>query len=107
MRTHHDTDVSGRRRNGADQDLTTAEAAQAGLRHVADLTGNETVGIVSVEPSDQGWLIGVETVEERRVPSSTDVLALYTAEIDLDGELLSYRRVRRYSRGHGDDGVSS
>ncbi|MEV6967122.1 gas vesicle protein GvpO [Hamadaea sp. NPDC051192] len=107
MRTDHDTGATTGRRKQPDQEMTTGQAAQAGLKHVADLTGNETVGIVSVEPSDQGWVIGVETVEERRVPSSTDVLALYTADIDLDGGLLSYRRVRRYSRGHGDDGTTS
>jgi len=37
------------------------------------------------------------------VPSSTDVLAIYEIELDMDGELMSYRRVRRYSRGRGDD----
>lgn len=41
-------------------------------------------------------------VEDRRIPSSTDMLALYEVVLDMDGELLSYKRTRRYSRGAGD-----
>jgi hypothetical protein len=46
----------------------------------------------------------VEVVEDRRIPSSTDILSTYETEIADDGELLSYQRVRRYSRGRGDYG---
>ena len=56
-----------------------------------------------VEPSEDGWLVTVEVVEDRRIPSSTDVLATYETELDRDGELISYRRVRRYARGRGDN----
>jgi len=105
MKTDHDAGVSARGAGPPDEELTTRQAAQAALAHVEDLTGEAAARVVSVEPSDQGWLIGVETIEEQRVPSSTDVLALYTADIDLTGELLAYRRVRRYSRGHGDEGA--
>ena len=45
----------------------------------------------------------MDVIEDRRIPSSTDILATYEAELDNDGELLSYRRVRRYSRGRGDN----
>ncbi len=41
-------------------------------------------------------------IEDRRIPSSTDMLALYEVVLDMDGELLSYRRTRRYTRGAGD-----
>jgi hypothetical protein len=55
-----------------------------------------------VERTDDGWAVGVEVVEDRRIPSSTDVLAIYEAELDGLGELVSYRRLKRYSRGRGD-----
>jgi Gas vesicle synthesis protein GvpO len=44
-----------------------------------------------------------EVVEDRRIPSSSDILALYEVEMDADGELLALRRTRRYLRGqtHG------
>jgi hypothetical protein len=85
-------------------ELTAAEAGRYGLRQIAELTDKETEGVTGVEPSDDGWLVTVEVVEDRRIPSSTDVLSTYEAELGLDGELIAYRRVRRYSRGRGDDG---
>lgn len=42
----------------------------------------------------------VEVVDDRHIPPpSADMLALYEVVLDLDGELLSYRRTRRYRRG--------
>jgi hypothetical protein len=80
------------------------QAAQAGLRQITDLTGREVQGVVSLEPAEGGWVVGIEVVEDRRIPSSTDVLALYEAEIDSDGQLLAYSRKRRYPRGKSDRG---
>ncbi len=86
-----------------DVGLTAAEAAQRGLRQMAELTGKEAEGVTGVEPAEDGWIVGVEVVEDRRIPSSTDILATYETEFDMAGELLSYRRVRRYARGRGED----
>ena len=83
--------------------LTAAKAGQAALRQIAELTGKDPEGVTGVEPAEDGWLVGVEVVEDRRIPSSTDILATYETEIDAGGDLVSYRRVRRYPRGRGDD----
>jgi len=82
--------------------LTAAEAGRYGLAQVAELTGKEPESVTGVEPLDDGWLVTVEMVEDRRIPSATDLLSTYEAEIGVDGGLLAYRRVRRYSRGRGD-----
>ncbi|MEV4604869.1 gas vesicle protein GvpO [Amycolatopsis sp. NPDC049253] len=79
--------------------LVASAAAAAALRSVKDLVSSDPVGITSVEPLDDGWLVEVEVVEERRIPSSADVLALYEIELDGEGELLAFRRTRRYGRG--------
>jgi hypothetical protein len=91
----------------ADRDagLTAAQAAQAALRQIAELTGKQVEGVTRVGPTEDGWVVGIEVVEDRRIPSSSDILAAYEAGLDLDGELLSYRRVGRYPRGRGDRGV--
>jgi hypothetical protein len=52
-------------------------------------------------------MIDIEVVEDRRIPSSTDLLATYETTLNSDGELVSYRRVRRYTRGRGEDGEES
>jgi hypothetical protein len=83
-------------------ELTAAEAGQYGLRQVTELTGKDPETVTGVEPTEDGWLVTVEVIEDRRIPSATDVLASYEAEIGPDGELVSYRRLRRYSRGRGD-----
>lgn len=84
--------------------LSAAEAARDGLRQIVELTGKEPESVTGVRPAEDGWRVTVDVVEDRRIPPSTDILATYEAELDGDGELLSYRRVRRYSRGRGDDG---
>lgn len=85
-------------------ELTAAEAAQTGLARVSELTGKDAVAVTEVSPTDDGWRIGVEVLEQSRIPSSSDMLAIYEIETDMTGELLSYRRTRRYSRGVGSSG---
>lgn len=82
--------------------IPAAQAAQAGVRGLMDLIGKRPEGVTSVEPTEDGWLMGVEVIEDQRVPSSADVLAVYEAELDSGGDLLSYRRTARYSRAQGD-----
>ncbi|MFI2710231.1 gas vesicle protein [Micromonospora sp. NPDC018662] len=88
-----------------DEDVVgTAEAAREGLRQVVALTGKDALGITLIQPTDDGWLVGVEVVEDHRIPASTDLLGLYEVELDMTGSLLGYRRTRRYQRGKGDGG---
>jgi gas vesicle protein GvpO len=87
---------------GASGRVTAAEAAQNGVRSLVDLIGKKPEGVTAVEPTEDGWLVGVEVIEDQRVPSSADILAVYEAELDSDGALVSYRRTARYARGKGD-----
>ncbi|MER5425844.1 gas vesicle protein GvpO [Streptosporangium roseum] len=93
-------EASGTRRRA----LSAMTAGRFGARHIAELTGREAEGVVFVQPEQDGWRVGIEVVEDRRVPSSGDILALYEIDMDRRGDLLSYRRTRRYKRGRGDDG---
>jgi hypothetical protein len=94
----------GQSRIGGQADwLSAGPAAEAGLRQIAALTGKTPEGVTGVEPTEDGWLVSVEVLEDHRVPSSSDILALYEAELDPDGSLLAYRRTRRYSRNHATD----
>jgi hypothetical protein len=102
-RRNHGRGTGRRPRRGSGDGLTAAKAGQAALRQIAELTGKQSEGVTGVERGEDGWVVGVEVVEDRRIPSSTDILATYETELDMDGELLSYRRVRRYPRGRGDD----
>jgi hypothetical protein len=96
-------DESGRRpRRPSPGSIKPAKAGQLAMRQIAELTGKKPEGVTGVEPGDDGWIVGVEVVEDRRVPSSGDILATYETEVDSEGELVSYHRVKRYLRGRGD-----
>jgi hypothetical protein len=64
----------------------------------SDLVGREPEGVISLDRTDDGWRIGIEVLELRRVPSTADLLAEYELDVDDDGELIGYRRTRRYAR---------
>ncbi|SEG72884.1 Gas vesicle synthesis protein GvpO [Thermomonospora echinospora] len=114
MRTDHRAETSehedraddrkDRPQQGRPEELSVAEAAKAGARQIADITSKISEGVVSVEPSEDGWIVEVEMLEDRHVPSSSDVLGIYEIELDLDGTLVAYRRTRRYLRGKGSAG---
>jgi hypothetical protein len=97
----------GTRRGRPARGLTASEAAKTAIRQIVELTAKRAEGITRVQRTEDGWLIGVEVVEDRRIPSSADILATYEADIDADGELMSYQRVRRYARGRGDSSEES
>jgi hypothetical protein len=73
--------------------------AAGAAQQLLELTGRQAEGVTGLERTDEGWRVEVEVVEVRRIPDTTDVLALYEVTLDEDGELEGYRRLRRYGRG--------
>lgn len=96
---------SPRDRDAEEPPLTAREAVDLVREIITEVTDGESVRITSAAPTDEGgWVVEVETVEDERIPSSADMLALYEVELDSDGEMLAYRRTRRYMRGQTDNG---
>ncbi|MGW7286501.1 gas vesicle protein GvpO [Streptomyces sp. NPDC054847] len=79
------------------------EAAGRACRCITGLTGHPAEGVSAISRSEDGWHVDVDVLEVPRIPDTTSLLATYEVELDRDGELLSYRRVRRYRRGAADD----
>jgi hypothetical protein len=75
------------------------QLAVGAAEQLVELTGKEFEGIVGLVRTDDGWAVQVEVLELRRIPSTTDVLAVYEVGLDDSGELTEYRRVHRYVRG--------
>ena len=73
--------------------------ARTAAQQLLQLTGKASEGVTGIERTDDGWTVQVEVVETRRIPDTTDMLGLYEIETDADGDVLGYRRVRRYVRG--------
>jgi Gas vesicle synthesis protein GvpO len=74
------------------------------MQQLRELTGREVEGVTGLAKEDDGWTVQVEVVEARRIPDTTDVLALYEVEVDENAQLLGYQRVRRYVRGKPSEG---
>ena len=74
------------------------QLAQRAMNTLAELVGCPTEGITGIRRNDDGWVVEVEVLEVERVPETSDVLASYEVEIDQDGEIVEFRRLRRYLR---------
>lgn len=80
-----------------------AGAARRAGRRLEGLTGHQVEGVSAVQRDENGWRVSVDVLEVPRIPDTTSLLATYEVELDPDGKLLQYRRVRRYRRGSADD----
>ena len=60
----------------------------------------ETVS--SFEQTEDGWSLEVEVLELARVPDTMSLMASYQVDLDPEGQLTGYRRVRRYAGGIAD-----
>ncbi|MFE1248536.1 gas vesicle protein [Streptomyces sp. NPDC058735] len=69
---------------------------------LAELTGMEAESVSSFEQTEDGWALEVEVLELERVPDTMSLMASYQVELDSEGQLTGYRRVRRYERGRSD-----
>ncbi|MFF1293971.1 MULTISPECIES: gas vesicle protein [unclassified Streptomyces] len=102
-----DTQNSQESPKGAESD--TAEdrpSPMQVLRHartqLAELTGMSAESVSSFEQTEDGWSLEVEVLEIARVPDTMSLMASYQVDLDPQGELTGYRRVRRYERGRAD-----
>ena len=76
--------------------------AQRAATLVAKLSGRRPESVISIDRKDDEWRVGVEVVEVSRIPDSADILAVYDVRLNTDGDLVSFRRTRRYARGQLD-----
>ncbi|MGW2440497.1 gas vesicle protein GvpO, partial [Streptomyces goshikiensis] len=74
-------------------------AMRAAAEQLAELLGRPPDSVSSLKPTEDGWVAQVEVVELERIPDTTSVMASYRVALDEEGELISYERTRRYSRG--------
>lgn len=99
-----------RRRGGDDGEGTarprggSARLAARARDQLAEITGLQAESVTAIERAEDGtWFVTVDLLELERVPETDDLLGSYEAQVDADGELLGYRRVRRYARSQAND----
>jgi hypothetical protein len=99
--TRRNQNGSGRISRGR---LSAREAVERVRRDLPELLGHPVESVLGVEPeADNGWSVTVQVVEIGRIPPTTDVLAIYDVTLNRHGELLRYKRKRRYYRNQADE----
>ncbi|AOR31151.1 gas vesicle protein [Streptomyces fodineus] len=78
------------------------EVLRQARAQLAELTGLAPESVSSFEQTEDGWLLEVEVLELVRVPDTMSLMASYQVELDPEGQISGYRRVRRYERGRAD-----
>ncbi|WP_190197385.1 gas vesicle protein GvpO [Streptomyces djakartensis] len=89
-------------RQAADNRPSPMEVLRQARGQLAELTGMEAESVSSFEKTEDGWALEVEVLELERVPDTMSLMASYQVELDSEGQLTGYRRVRRYERGRSD-----
>lgn len=85
--------------------MSASRIAVAATRQMAELTTKDVEGVTALQRTDEGWLVQLEVLELRRIPATTDVLAIYEVSVNASGELVEYRRGSRYVRGQAEGEV--
>ncbi|MDX2592354.1 MULTISPECIES: gas vesicle protein GvpO [Streptomyces] len=78
------------------------EVLREARAQLAELTGLEPESVSSFEQTENGWSLEVEVLELERVPDTMSLMAGYQVDLDAEGQLTGYRRIRRYERGRAD-----
>jgi hypothetical protein len=96
---------SGSSRGNSRAKRFSAPDAVAAVREAFPaLLGRPIESVLGVErDEEEGWRVTVQVIELERIPRSTDVLGAYIVTLDEDGELVGYRRRRRYNRSAADE----
>jgi Gas vesicle synthesis protein GvpO len=72
---------------------------------VGELTGLEIEGATSLDRDGDGWIVTVVALELTRTPNTMDVLGAYEVTLSDDGDVLGFKRTRRYHRSAAGDGA--
>ncbi|MFE6337726.1 gas vesicle protein [Streptomyces sp. NPDC057806] len=109
MTDSHDTHKKSQEETGASDVESDAEPTPTPMEvlrqaraQLAELTGMTAESVSSFEQTEDGWSLEIEVLELVRVPDTMSLLASYQVELDRQGMLTGYRRVRRYERGRSD-----
>jgi hypothetical protein len=96
---------NGRRRNGSGGSKLSGRDVIARVRRdLPELLGRPIESVLGLErDDDNGWNVTVTVVELSRIPNSTDLIGAYAVKVDRDGELIGWRRNRRYHRNQADE----
>jgi hypothetical protein len=84
--------------------FSAVDAAEA-ARAIEALVGMKIDSVSAINRTEAGWEVVVDVIELPRIPPSTDLIAAYHVTLDGEGNLESYSRGTRYTRGQTGEGL--
>lgn len=82
----------------AEEALSLTQVARKAKEQLSEVTGMTPETISSIRSDEEYWYVNVETLELSRIPPTTDIMSSFLVHLDGDGDLVEYRRLRRYYR---------
>jgi Gas vesicle synthesis protein GvpO len=89
--------------DGKGERLSARDLTIAARETIRDLTGYPPEAVSGLQWDGESWLVTVDVLELERIPSTTDLLATYVVQLDDRGELLGYKRTKRFVRGQAEE----
>lgn len=83
--------------------VSPARIIGAAREQVEALTGKRVTGVIGFDRTQDGWDVQVEVLELKRVPETMSILGLILVRLDDRGDLVGYRRLRRYAVSQVDE----
>ncbi len=82
----------------ADEDTAALPLEEIGAKALAILDSllggkKEADDVIAVRREDDEWVATVESIERRAVPDTQDIMGEYEVRMDLQGQLLDYKRI--------------
>jgi len=78
--------------------MTGSEIAQRAKEEISKLTGLKPDTVSAMGREADGWHVTVDMIELKRIPESSDVLDSYEIVLDDDGNVIHYKRTKRFNR---------
>ena len=78
--------------------MKASEVIKVAEKELAELTKLEPTGVKGVFKDEEGWHVTVEMIEKKSIPDGMDLLALYEATLDDEGNVLKFERGRLRKR---------
>lgn len=104
MATDEEQQDGGQDGGGRSKRLGVRKLAQLAGRELEELLGRPVSAVLGVRPDGDDYEVTLEVVEVDRIPETTSIMGVYKVAVDADGDVLEYRRTRRYHRGQpGED----
>src|ERR687895_2067565 len=89
--------------DGRGERLSARDLTIAARETIQDLTGYPPEAVSGLQWDGESWLVTVDVRELERIPNTTDLLATYIVQLDDSGELLGYKRAKRFVRGQAEE----